>query len=82
MRKIDRLRRLAGRLERGAPLAAANQEPFSALLRSAGNLADLRPHLLVLVPWLPIGGAEVLLADILDSLKAEWRLSIVTTETG
>jgi glycosyltransferase involved in cell wall biosynthesis len=82
LRKIDRLRRLAGRLERGAPLAAANQEPFSALVRSAGNLADLRPHLLVLVPWLPIGGAEVLLADILDSLKAEWRLSIVTTETG
>lgn len=80
--KIDKLRRLAGRPGRGTPLAAASQEPFSALMRSSGNLADLRPHLLVLVPWLPIGGAEVLLADILDSLKAEWRLSIVTTETG
>lgn len=79
--KIDKLRRLAGRPGRGMPLAAY-QEPFCALMRSSGNLADLRPHLLVLVPWLPIGGAEVLLADILDSLKAEWRFSIVTTETG
>lgn len=80
--KIDKLRRLAGRPERGMPLATPSQEPFSALARSAGNLADLRPHLLVLVPWLPIGGAEVLLADILGSLEAEWRLSIVTTEPG
>lgn len=81
-RPIDKWRRLMARFQRRRPSATAPREPFSALLRSSGNLADLRPHLLVLVPWLPIGGAEVLLADILDSLKAEWRLSIVTTETG
>ena len=80
--KIDKLRRLAGLPEQGAPLAAASREPFSALAGSLRDLGDLRPHLLVLVPWLPIGGAEVLLADILGSLGAEWRLSIVTTETG
>ncbi|TPJ48630.1 glycosyltransferase family 4 protein [Mesorhizobium sp. B2-7-1] len=79
---IDKWRRLMARLRRRRPSAAASSEPFSALARSPEDLGDLRPHLLVLVPWLPMGGAEVLLADILDSLKAEWRLSIVTTETG
>jgi glycosyltransferase involved in cell wall biosynthesis len=70
------------RLQRRRPPAAASREPFSALAHSLRDLGDLRPHLLVLVPWLPIGGAEVLLADILESLKAEWRLSIVTTKPG
>lgn len=41
---------------------------------------DTRPHLLVVVPWLPIGGAEIILADILTHLAADWRLTIVTTE--
>ena len=78
----DKWRRLVGRLQGRRPLVAAPQEPFSALARSPRNDADWRPHLLVLVPWLPIGGAEVLLADILGGLKAEWHLSIVTTEPG
>jgi len=77
----DKWRRLMARLQL-RPRAAVSRELFSALARSPRDDADLRPHLLVLVPWLPIGGAEVLLADILDSLKAEWRLSIVTTERG
>ncbi len=43
-------------------------------------IGDTRAHLLVVVPWLPIGGAEVLLADIMTHIAADWRLTIVTTE--
>ena len=57
-------------------------EPSSMLARLPREEADARPHLLVIVPWLPIGGAEVLLADILGGLKAAWRFGIVTTEPG
>lgn len=81
-RQIDKWRRLMARFQRLRPSPATSREPFSALARSLRDLGDLRPHLLVLVPWLPMGGAEVLLADILDSLKAEWRLSIITTKPG
>lgn len=38
------------------------------------------PHLLIIVPWLPIGGAEMLLFDLLEHFRSTWRLSIVTTE--
>jgi glycosyltransferase involved in cell wall biosynthesis len=40
---------------------------------------DCRPHILVIVPWLANGGAEVLLLEVLEYLKADWRISIVTT---
>ncbi|MEW6629853.1 MAG: glycosyltransferase family 4 protein [Pseudomonadota bacterium] len=69
-------RRLVARLRR------RNHDPISTLAGLPRDEVDARPHLLVMVPWLPIGGAEVLLADILDSLKADWRFSIVTTEPG
>jgi glycosyltransferase involved in cell wall biosynthesis len=40
---------------------------------------DARPHCLVVVPWLPVGGSEVVLYDVLQHLAEEWRVSIVTT---
>ena len=43
---------------------------------------DVREHMLVVVPWLPLGGAEILLHDILNHLARNWRLSIVTTVPG
>jgi glycosyltransferase involved in cell wall biosynthesis len=42
-------------------------------------LHDGRPHCLVVVPWLPVGGSEVVLHDVLRRLAEEWRISIVTT---
>jgi glycosyltransferase involved in cell wall biosynthesis len=59
--------------ETGAP-------PF-ALLRQDRVLTppDRRPHVLVLAPWLANGGAEILLLDVLDILKNDWRISIATT---
>lgn len=57
-------------------------QPFAALARLPQNEADVRPHLLVIAPWLAIGGAETQLAEILNSLKGDWRLSILTTEPG
>jgi glycosyltransferase involved in cell wall biosynthesis len=42
-------------------------------------LNDARPHCLVVVPWLPVGGSEVVLHDVLQRLSDEWRISIVTT---
>ncbi|WP_274628987.1 glycosyltransferase [Arvimicrobium flavum] len=38
-----------------------------------------KPHLLVVVPWLEAGGAEMVLLDVLDHLKASWTITIVTT---
>jgi len=80
-RGTDKWRRLMLRLRRRMPLSRS-QGPFSDLALSSRDDADQRPHLLVVVPWLTIGGAEVLLGDILHGLKSEWRLSIVTTEPG
>jgi len=57
-------------------------QPFSALAGPSRDETDARPHLLVMAPWLAIGGAEALLAEILNNLKTDWRLSIVTTEPG
>lgn len=41
--------------------------------------ADLRPHLLVIAPWLGDGGGEILLLDILTDVRRDWRLTVVTT---
>src|ERR1700693_573893 len=40
---------------------------------------DVRPHLLVVVPWLPLAGAEILLADVLNYISADWHITILTT---
>ncbi|CAN7407945.1 glycosyltransferase [Bosea sp. LjRoot9] len=39
---------------------------------------DERPHCLVVVPWLPMGGSEVVLLDVLGRLAKDWRITIVT----
>ena len=68
----SRLARVASH-ETGAP-------PF-AILRQDRVLTppDRRPHVLVLAPWLANGGAEILLLDVLDILKNDWRITIATT---
>ncbi len=58
----------------GSGLARFPQQPTPA--------GDVREHMLVVVPWLPLGGAEILLHDILNHLARNWRLSIVTTVPG
>jgi glycosyltransferase involved in cell wall biosynthesis len=40
-----------------------------------------QPHLLVIVPWLANGGAEILLLEVLAHLKSDWRISIITTRS-
>jgi glycosyltransferase involved in cell wall biosynthesis len=40
---------------------------------------DFGPHVLVIVPWLANGGAEILLLEVLAHLKSDWRISIVTS---
>jgi hypothetical protein len=37
------------------------------------------PHILVMVPWLSNGGGELLLFDVLASLRSSYRISILTT---
>jgi glycosyltransferase involved in cell wall biosynthesis len=60
--------------------APAQGRRFRTLEKPISNLTeDRRPHLLVAVPWLPYGGAEMLLFDVLQRLARDWRLSIVTT---
>lgn len=53
-----------------------------AILREPGVLArpDARPHLLIIAPGLADGGAETLLLDLLESLQAYWRFTIVTNQ--
>jgi len=56
------------------------QAPFSVFERDGVlTLPNEKPHLLVLAPWLAMGGAECLLLDVLDALQADWRITIVTT---
>jgi len=60
-----------------APRRRQGGRKFSLLARPLS--VDTRPHALVVVPWLPRGGAETLLLDVLRHLTRNWRLSIVTT---
>lgn len=57
-----------------------HQAPFAVFERDGVlTLPNEKPHLLVLAPWLAMGGAECLLLDVLDALQADWRITIVTT---
>jgi glycosyltransferase involved in cell wall biosynthesis len=62
---------------------AASPSPAAALaeVQKVGGVAvrDFRPHVLVIVPWLTNGGAEILMLEVLAHLKSDWRISIVTT---
>ncbi|AOO80390.1 glycosyltransferase [Bosea vaviloviae] len=55
-------------------------ERLEAALQSlpARQRDDERPHCLVVVPWLPMGGSEVVLLDVLSRLAKDWRITIVT----
>jgi glycosyltransferase involved in cell wall biosynthesis len=71
-----RLRRLVSKI-----VPAAGEGAPLAVLQRQGVLGvpDPRPHLLVVIPWLADGGAEMLLLDVLTHLRAQWRMSIVTS---
>jgi glycosyltransferase involved in cell wall biosynthesis len=70
---------------RPVPLERSRRRPLRAprgrkfVLLGRPSAADSRPHMLVVVPWLSQGGAEMLLLDVLHGVAHNWRLSIVTT---
>ena len=67
------------RLARLQPLPAV-RPVFEGLTGAAAEGVAGLPHMLVIVPWLPVGGgAEILLLDILSGLARQWKLTIVTT---
>jgi glycosyltransferase involved in cell wall biosynthesis len=72
-------RKLRRRITNVAPKSSSADA--LAEVRKAGAVAvhDFGPHVLVLVPWLTNGGAEILLLEVLAHLKSDWRISIVTT---
>jgi glycosyltransferase involved in cell wall biosynthesis len=61
------------------PIAGAERLEAALLALPARQREGRRPHCLVIVPWLPIGGSEVVLLDVLSRLAKDWRVSIVTT---
>jgi glycosyltransferase involved in cell wall biosynthesis len=71
--------RLRRRITKIVPASSAS--PGLDVLRQseAVSACDSRPHVLVIVPWLANGGAEILLLEILSHLKFDWRITIVTT---
>lgn len=64
----------------GRVVGRAQQDPqkLEGLTRSITN--PYKPGLLVVLPWLRRGGAEVLLLSVLQACAREWKLIIVTTE--
>ncbi|HEX8168859.1 MAG TPA: glycosyltransferase [Beijerinckiaceae bacterium] len=66
----------------GSPLdGAARIEEFIGRPRRSPD-EDARPHLLVIVPWLPVGGSEIILLELLEHISETWRISIVTMLPG
>jgi glycosyltransferase involved in cell wall biosynthesis len=71
--------RLRSRVAKVVP-ASSSADALDALRESkAVSISDSRSHVLVMVPWLANGGAEVVLLEVLAHLKSDWRISIVTT---
>ncbi|SNT63972.1 Glycosyltransferase involved in cell wall bisynthesis [Tardiphaga sp. OK246] len=62
----------------GSADAARDLAQTLASIRRRPEL-QARAKLLVVVPWLPRGGSEVLLLDILTSLASAWSIHLVTT---
>lgn len=69
------LRRRIGRI---AASSTAEDAPFAKL--SGAIVKRNKPGLLVVVPWLRRGGAEVLMLSILRGCLQDWHVTIVTTE--
>jgi glycosyltransferase involved in cell wall biosynthesis/GT2 family glycosyltransferase len=71
--------RLRRRVSKVVP-ASSSEHALDVLQKTqAVSVCDSRPHILVIVPWLANGGAEVLLLELLAHLNSDWRISIVTT---
>jgi glycosyltransferase involved in cell wall biosynthesis len=63
-----------------SPLDGARRiEAFIASMPARPGGTHARPHLLVVVPWLPVGGSEIVLLEVLEHVAATWAISIVTT---
>jgi len=58
-------------------VAAAAPEPRST--PHAACRPGSRPGLLVILPWFQVGGAEIVMHSVIDGLKQDWDISIVTT---
>lgn len=69
------LRRL---LKRIAPPEGTDANPFKKLKQAIAR--PEKPGLLVIVPWLRRGGAEVLLLSLLRGLNPQWHIVLATTE--
>jgi glycosyltransferase involved in cell wall biosynthesis len=54
-------------------------EAFIGSMPARRDEGDARPHLLVVVPWLPVGGSEIVLLEVLEHVAETWAISIVTT---
>jgi glycosyltransferase involved in cell wall biosynthesis len=63
-----------------SPLDGARRvEAFVGSNPARRDEADARPHLLVIVPYLPVGGSEIVLLEVLEHMARTWAISIVTT---
>jgi glycosyltransferase involved in cell wall biosynthesis len=68
-----------GHVWSASPLDGAARLEASIGLRTARDGREAHPHLLIVVPWLPIGGSEIVLLEILEHVAERWAISIVTT---
>ncbi|HEX8662620.1 MAG TPA: glycosyltransferase [Beijerinckiaceae bacterium] len=63
-----------------SPLDGARRiEAFVGSNPARRSRADARSHLLVVVPYLPVGGSEIVLLEALEHIGKTWAISIVTT---
>ncbi|WP_439493732.1 glycosyltransferase [Bosea sp. (in: a-proteobacteria)] len=68
-------------MRRIAQVVGREQQNLRTLERLTQSFANPhKPGLLVVVPWLRRGGAEVLLLSVLQACARDWNLVIVTTE--
>ena len=65
-------------LKRIAPPERSDGNPFTKLKQAIAR--PEKPGLLVVVPWLRRGGAEVLLLSLLRGLSPQWHIVLATTE--
>ncbi len=65
-------------LKRIAPPERPDANPFTKLKQAIAR--PEKPGLLVVVPWLRRGGAEVLLLSLLRGLSQQWHIVLATTE--
>jgi glycosyltransferase involved in cell wall biosynthesis len=69
---------LRKRLSRLGPAAASSPNSFQILSENTKR-TEPRPTLLVIIPWLRAGGAEHLLAAILQGIVSDFNIVVATT---